>query len=145
MVNNSNVRLLVRGACATRRNAKGRIKIDNGPVYDLAITKRMLAAHGLVVVNEDAEEDMNGAFIPALEPDELTAIIQSLDEGRHFVESERCRTTNGMEIDADAYAIYWNRNKRIESTSVGTKTFVKFGFREMNPQCLIVSIHPSNH
>lgn len=145
MVNNLNPRKLVPGACQTKQKADGRTKITNGPVYDLEVAKELLKLNGLVVVNENADEDMGSSFTPSMEPDELKALVLALDSNR-YEDSERCKTTNGMIVDADSYTIYWNRSKRIGlPASSGPKEYVKFGFRENNPKCLIISIHPADH
>jgi hypothetical protein len=145
MVNNPKLRKLIPGACRIKRTANGRTKIINGPVYDLNVAKELLKLNGLVVVNENADEDMSSSFTPSMEPDELKALVLALDSSR-YEDSERCNTTNGMIVDADGYTIYWNRSKRIGlPASSGPKEYVKFGFRENNPKCLIISIHPADH
>ncbi len=141
MVNNPNVRMVQPAHTKTKVSGK-RTKITNGPLYDLAIAKALLRQHGLRVVNEKAGEDMLCHFDPILTEDELAVLILAFD-ARHYVESERCATSVGMEVDCDGYAICWNRSTCREWAH-GRKIFVKFGFRAANPRCLVVSIHPSS-
>lgn len=145
MVNNISLRRLIPGAYHTKQSVGGRTKITNGPVYDLKVAKELLKLNGLVVVNENADEDMSSRFTPPMEPNELKALVLALDSNR-YEDSERCKTTNGMKVDTDSYTIYWNRSKRIGvSASYGHKEYVKFGFLENNTKCLIISIHPADH
>lgn len=147
MVNNPraplpNPRMLVSGKCEIRASGS-RGKIANGPVYALKVAQQLLKLVGLAVVNVNADEDMEKSFIPCLNPDELKTLIVSL-KNNHYIDSERCATTNGMTIDSDGYAIRWNRNRGIEWEH-GNKIYVKFGFREPSNKCLVVSIHPSDY
>jgi hypothetical protein len=121
-----------------------RRKIINGPVYDLATAQQLLKIHGLHVVNESADDDMITEFRRGLTSEDLKKIILTLG-GNHYDDSEICSTSKGMTIDADGYTIYWNRTREIESMQAGQKTYIKFGFRDNNPKCLIVSIHPAKH
>lgn len=140
MVNNDKHRLLVRGACKTKIAPDGRTYIVNGPVYDLKLAQAMLKVHGLRVVNESAEDDQK-SFQPEMTDQELAAFILAL-EGSDFQGSERCGTSIGKTLDADSYAMKWNRN-RSARWEHGQKIYVKFGFGNVNPRCLIVSIHPA--
>ena len=140
MVNNQKHRLLVSGACKTRGGVGGRIKITNGPVYDLKEAQLLLKAHGLRVINNDAHQDQQ-KFNPELTDEELTKFILALVEDDH-VESERCRTSVGQTLDCDAYTMKWNRN-RCCRWEYGAKLFVKFGFSQQNDRCLVLSVHPS--
>lgn len=143
MVNNENLRRLVRGVYATKQAGERRL-VTNGPIYDLAIAQRLLRLFGLHVINDDADKDMVTEFRPALTTKQLTEIILKLTDS-HYAGSEICDTTPGMVVDADAYTIYWNRTRSIESMIAGTKIYLKFGFRESNPKCLILSAHPAKH
>ena len=141
MVNNQEHRKLASGACITREGLDGRIKIINGPVYDLSKAQQLLKTYGLRVVNEDAQEDQQD-LDPELSDEELTQFILALIEDDH-VESERCRTSIGQTLDCDAYTMKWNRNRR-RRWEYGAKLYVKFGFSEHNNlRCLVVSIHRS--
>jgi len=143
MVNNLILRKILVGQYRLRTTKDGRTKLRNGPIYELSVVQQHIKSHGLVVVNEDAEEDQEKSFSPELEDDELADLILTL-EHHHYDDSERCGTTNGMLVDADGYTIYWKRRTRTESPH-GEKTYVKFGFRENRDTCLVVSIHPSKH
>jgi len=142
MVNNPNPRILVAGRCIVRTTSRGRRIITNGPVYDLTIAQQLLRVHGLHVVNERADTDMITRFYPALTPASLSPIILTLTSN-HYVGSEICATGVNMELHADAFTICWNQQRCAESKVSGRETYLKFGFRENNPKCLIVSIHPS--
>lgn len=137
---NTKHRLLVSGACSIRQSNDRKI-ITNGPVYDLSEAQSLLRQHGLRVVNDLAEQDQVEVFDPEMSDAELTEFILNLVSGDR-VGSERCRTTNGMQIDCDAYAMLWNRIKKAR-WQYGAKLYVKFGFSENNPRCLVVSIHPA--
>lgn len=143
MVNNLPLRRLVAGQYVTKISAKGRVKIINGPIYELETVKEMLKVHGLKPVNLDADTDMMTRYDPQMEEDELRDVILTL-QPNHYDDSEICRTTNGMEVHSDGYAIYWRRFNRTESSN-GEKTYVKFGYRENNPKTLVLSIHPADH
>lgn len=143
MVNNLPLRRLVAGQYVTKISAKGRVKIINGPIYELETVKEMLRTHGLKPVNLDADTDMMTRYDPQMEDDELHDVILAL-QPNHYDGSEICRTTSGMEVHADGYAIYWRRFNRTESSN-GEKTYVKFGYRENNPKTLVLSIHPADH
>lgn len=143
MVNNLPLRKLVVGQYVTNTSATGRVKVINGPIYELATVKEMLKVHGLKPVNLDADTDMMTRYEPQMTEDELRDVILTL-QPNHYDDSEICRTTNGMEVHADGYAIYWRRFNRTESSN-GEKTYVKFGFRENNLRTLVLSIHPASH
>lgn len=143
MVNNLPLRRLVAGQYVTKISAKGRVKIINGPIYELETVKEMLKVHGLKPVNLDADTDMMTRYDPQMEEGELRDVILTL-QPNHYDDSEICRTTNGMEVHADGYAIYWRRFNRTESSN-GEKTYVKFGYRENNLKTLVLSIHPADH
>jgi hypothetical protein len=100
-----------------------------------------LLANGLRVVCDQATDDMAKGFSPMLDEAELVDLIQVL-RPEHFIESEQCATSYGMTLDCDAYAIRWDRRNRREWAH-GAKVFVKFGFRENNGRCFVVSIHPA--
>lgn len=142
MVNNKNHRILVSGACTVKK-AKGsdRQHIVNGPVYDLERAQAMLRQHGLRVIN-DAAENHQASFQPEMCDEELGAFILALEK-EDYEGAERCATSIGMTIDADSYAMRWNRNRCIR-WEYGAKLYVKFGFSAVNPKCLVVSIHPAN-
>lgn len=143
MVNNDH-RLLVSGACQTViRKTSGRTIISNGPVYELAKAQILLTIHGLRVINESAALDQSNEFTPELDDDELIKFICEL-KGTDFQNSERCKTSVGMTIDSDAYAMKWNRHtqKRWEH---GNKIYVKFGFYGNQLRCIVVSIHPAEY
>ncbi len=142
MVNNPIYRLLVSGACLTRLTTEGRTKITNGPVYDLAESQQLLKAHGLRVVNEDAQDDQV-EFDPELTDEELSDFILALVKD-DYVDSERCKTSLGQTLDCDGYAMKWNRNRH-RRWEHGAKLYVKIGFSQyqQNPRCLVVSIHPA--
>lgn len=145
MVNNLNPRLLVFGACQIRSTGDGREKIDNGPVYDLAIVKQLVSRHGVFPMTNRSDNDMASAFVPMLDRAELAELVMCLNGNDHFIESERDVVRAGMLVDADAYRILWHRIKRAECKRTGLPVFVKFGFRESNPNCIIVSIHPAKY
>lgn len=140
MVNNPPHRLLVAGACKTRAGSDDRILITNGPVYLLVEAQKLLRSHGLRVINESAQTDQQ-AFIPEMTDEELTQFILALINDDH-VGSERCKTSVGLTLDCDGYAMKWNRN-RATRWEYGAKLYVKFGFSLHAPQCLVVRIHPS--
>ncbi|GEC97705.1 hypothetical protein ZRA01_37780 [Zoogloea ramigera] len=131
------------GACIIElSDDDDRQRIANGPVYNLAKVQKLVDLHGFVVINEKAQDDQKQDFVPPLSDDELRKIIRSL-EARHFHRSERCITTNNMIVDADGYSISWLRSRKCEADRPGTgcDVYVKLGFRESNPKCLILSIH----
>jgi len=101
----------------------------------------MLKQNGLRVVNDEALDDQ-ASFQPQLSDQELTAFILALSE-EDYEGSERSATSIRMRVDADSYAMKWNRNRCIRWEH-GAKLYVKFGFSNVNPICLVVSIHPAN-
>lgn len=140
MVNND-PRIIVIGACITRVNARGSTAITNGPIYNLVKAQVFLKVHGLRVITDKGVSDQATEFNPELDDNELVKFICELNT-TDYQSSERCATSVGMTVDCDAYAMKWNRidQKRWEH---GRKIFVKFGFSNNNPRCLIVSIHPA--
>lgn len=140
MVNNQPHRLLVPGACKTRTGSNSRNLITNGPVYELVEAQKLLRSHGLRVINESAQTDKK-AFTPEMTDEELTQFVLALITD-DLVGSERCRTSVGLTLDCDSYAMKWNRN-RATRWEYGAKLYVKFGFSLQAPQCLVVRIHPS--
>lgn|SRR3989339_371711 len=143
MVNN-NLRILVYGACTTTVRAKdGRTIITNGPVYDLAVSQSLLKVHGLRVLNDKADFDMDLDFTPALTDEELVDFICALSDA-DYEKSERSATSVKKTVDCDGYAMHWNRLRKCRWAH-GLKIYVKFGFFENNPRCLVVSIHPARY
>lgn len=140
MVNND-PRIVVVGACVTRVNARGSTVITNGPIYELVKAQALLRVHGLRVITEKAVSDQVAEFNPELDDDELAKFICELTVA-DYQNSERCATSRGMTIDCDAYAMKWDRLYQ-RKWEHGHKIFVKFGFSNNNPRCLIVSIHPA--
>lgn len=126
------------------RNAGGRKRIINGPIYDLSVAQTLVHRHGLCVINDSANDDMVQAFDPALNEGDLVVIFGALRDD-HYCESETCGTSVGMTIDADAYVIHWNRVKKCESQSNGRKIYLKFGFRDNLLKCLVVRVHPARY
>ncbi len=146
MVNNLMPRLVVHGACVVRKQARSeRLKITNGPVYSLGVAQTFVEKHGLVVMNGRAEHDMENAFHPDLTEDELVQVFLCLRESAHYLESERCLVRANMTVDSDAYRIVWDRRRMAEGVKSGLPVFIKFGFRESNPRCIIVSVHPAKY
>lgn len=148
MVNNpipqcNNPRIVVSRDCIIRRSGD-REWINNGPVYDLAIAQQLLKLNGLAVVNDSARYDMANSFNPELTETQLKLLILALKSDVHYIESERCATSNRMTIDSDAYSIRWNRKRAMECNS-SQKIYVKFGFRENINRCLVVRIHISKY
>lgn len=141
MVNNP--RKLVCGMCTVFINSESRAIISNGPVYDLAIAQQLLKVHGLRVLNELAQEDQTHEFSPSLTDEELQDFICALQDS-DFEKSERCATSVKKTVDCDAYAMCWNRTSRCRWAH-GMKIYVKFGFFENNPRCLVISIHPAKY
>lgn len=140
MVNNV-LRILVVGTCVTNVNASGRTIISNGPIYELIEAQALLRANGLRVITDKGDLDQKTEFNPELNDDELKDFICELSVAE-YQNSERCTTSGKMTIDCDAYAMKWDRlhHKRWEH---GRKIYVKFGFANNNPRCLVVSIHPA--
>lgn len=113
----------------------------NGPIYCLNLVKVAVQQHGVRVINDSAQADMVHAFIPVMDEVELAAFINALTN-RHFHASEWCQTSVRMLIDCDAYAMKWDRINRRE-WKYGEEIYIKFGFKEHHPFCIIVRIHPS--
>lgn len=114
-------------------------------MYDLARVQerlRQMGPEGIRVINEDAALDMAEAFDPPFTEDELLSLLLALLPEEDFVRSVWCRTGVGMVIDCDAYTVHYNRNRGCRWPP-GRKVYVKFGFREPQLPCIVVSIHPS--
>jgi hypothetical protein len=142
MVNNSSNRLLTPVACKLKSSARGGVTITNGPVYDLSIAQDLLYNNGLLVVNDSAEDDQKTKFNPELDDAELFDFVLGLTDD-DFQMSERCKTSSGMILDCDGYAMLWNRSRRCR-WSYGAKIYVKFGFSVVNEsKMLVLCIHPS--
>lgn len=142
MVNNQPCRLLVPSACKIKKTARGGQRITNGPVYDLSLAQSLLYEHGLIVVNEDAKDDKKSQFNPEMDDDELADFVMAL-KADDFDGSERCRTSLGMTVDCDGYAMKWNRNRRCR-WEYAAKIYVKFGFATQGDlTMLVLCIHPS--
>ena len=152
MVNNPNPRILDHGDCRIRRGVKNRKSITNGPVYNLEIAQRLIDRHGVKgirVVNVKARESMVNPreFDPPMLESELMALILALREEDHWEGSERCVTSEKTEVDCDEYRIRWNRARECESTNpnFGRLIYVKLGFLDNDPTCLVISIHNARH
>ncbi len=148
MVNNPNPRRVIKGNLKTRVSGS-RIKIDNGPVYHLGVVQSLVSEYSVVVLGDSkAASDMKMRFMPRMETAELQELFMYLrpydHDDPHYVESEQDPIKSGMTVDADAYRIRWMRLKKIECKRTGLPIFVKFGFRDSNPRCIIVSTHPSD-
>jgi len=138
MVNNA-IRLLPR-LVAPNPLATSNRKIS-GPIYRLDIVKAAVQQHGVKVINDSANLDMVHEFTPPMDEIELAAFICALTKA-HFHASEWCQTSVRMLIDCDAYAMKWDRINRRE-WQYADEIYVKFGFKEFRPFCIIVRIHPS--
>lgn len=112
-----------------------------GPIYCLDQVKDAVRTHGVNVINDKASEDMVNEFTPPMEEVELCAFICALED-YHFHASEWCQTSVRMVIDCDSYSMKWDRYQLVE-WEYGQEIYVKFGFREHHPVCIIVSAHPS--
>ena len=112
-----------------------------GPIYDLALVQAAVAQHGVYVINDSAQHHMVHSFTPELDEEELAAFILALTPV-HFHASEWCQTSVKMKIDCDAYAMKWDRMNRLE-WKYADEIYVKFGFKERHPVCIIVRVHPS--
>lgn len=142
MVNNQLHRLLSPSTCKIKKTARGGQRITNGPVYDLASAKSLLYQNRFLVVNEDAKVDKKLQFNPEMDDDELADFIMALKDD-DFSGSERCKTSAGMTLDCDGYAMKWNRNRRCR-WEYGAKIYVKFGFAIQDDLIMLVlCIHPS--
>lgn len=152
MVNNPNPRILDHGDCRIRRGAKNRKIITNGPIYKLEIAQLLIKRHGVKgirVVNVKAQQSMGNPreFDPPMLESELMALILTLREEDHREGSERCVTSEKTEVDCDEYRIRWNRARECESTNLnfGRLIYVKLGFADNDPTCLVISIHNARH
>jgi len=142
MVNNQSYRLLLPPKCKIKKTARGGQRIVNGPVYDLALAQSLLYEYGFLVVNEDAKDDKKSQFNPEMDDDELADFVTALTDD-DFDGAERCKTSTGMTVDCDGYAMKWNRNRRCR-WEYGAKIYVKFGFAtEDDLTMLVLCIHPS--
>lgn len=145
MVNNKNPRRLTAAEYKLRKSGeRTRLIKGQGPIYDLQTAQELLNLHGLDVVNANAYLSMNSEFAPPLTKDDIKLAIAALKVDEHYVESEICKVANES-IDADAYTIYWKRNGNKECKLTGTKLYIKFGFRNDDPKCLIVRVHRSKY
>jgi len=146
MVNNPDPRIVLPDAFVTQQGAKDRIKIRNGPIYDLSIVKQLVVQHGLVIETAKARRDISSDFDPPLSTDDIQAIILALRHD-HFDSSEICATFGNAKVNSDGYCIRWKLNTNREDTTghFGRKIFIKFGFNyPTDSKCLIVSIHNSS-
>lgn len=143
MVNNNQVRHVPEAECIIKVTSGGRRRIKNGPIYCLETAKDLLDALPLLVVNEKAKVSKAKRFTPEMTDDELTQLIYALDQEEHYVESERCDTTEKITLDCDAYTIYWNRYYKREDRNAA-KVYIKFGFSQSDPTLMVVSIKPSD-
>lgn len=112
-----------------------------GPIYCLDLVKAAVQQHGIRVVNDSAQMSMVHDFTPPMGEVELVAFITALMKN-HFHASEWCNTSVRMLIDCDAYAMKWDRSN-LREWRYGAEIYVKFGFKEHHPVCIIVSAHPS--
>lgn len=113
----------------------------NGPIYRLDLVKLAVRQHGVRVINDSAQAAMEHQFAPPMDESELEDFIDCLTTN-HFHDSEWCQTSVRMLIDCDAYAMKWDRNNRRE-WKYADEIYVKFGFKEHHPFCIIVRVHPS--
>lgn len=148
MVNNPALRRLVVGQYdLSKATADGRQRVRNGPIFNLVAVKKLVRDNGVHVLNPNADATMSQDFSPELLTEEIEDIIVNglrFDDAKsHYVESEICKA-NGMPVDCDAYSIKWNRRKRTES-NYSQAIYLKFGFKDNRPLCLIVRVHPSKY
>ena len=113
----------------------------NGPVYHLPTAQGVAGVHGIRIVTEKAIDDQ---WTHDLWAADIIPFIQALlDE--YFKNSERCETSKSLskppwETDCDGYAMKWNSVAK-KQWNDGKEYYLKFGFGEHHPQCLIVRIH----
>jgi len=150
MVNNQNLRIVDPCNCniVPTPDAKGvlRRRITNGPVYDLMAVKDVVSNpdNSIKFVTSNAAHDK---FKFDMGPRALRPFIAKLKAGAdgHYKHSERCEASPATipppwELDCDAYAMKWNRITQQEFSD-GMEFYLKFGFSDHTPGCLIVSIH----
>ena len=149
MVNNASLRRLVVGQYKLSKQSKDddRRRVRNGPIFELSVVKELVREHGVRILNTNAQRAMLTDFDPPLEDSEIQEIIVHAlrhdDEKTHYVEAEVCKA-NGMVVDCDAYSIRWNRIRHKES-NCSRAIYLKFGFKENRPICLIVRVHPDKY
>jgi hypothetical protein len=141
MVNNDPLRILHADDCVIVVDSQDRQKIDNGPVYFLPEAQRVVKNLGIRIVTAKAADD---GFKFGLGATNLRPFIEALLDD-YYKHSERCLTSAALtkiewNLDCDGYSMKWNRTAK-RNWSDGKEFYLKFGFSEHDPKCLIVSIH----
>lgn len=106
-------------------------------IYDLEIVKALVAAHGVCLINDDAQDDAQQQL--HMDPDDVARFIAQLST-HNYVNSQWCNTSVNRVVDCDSYAMRYNRNKQVPWEN-GPKIYVKFGFLPNLPKCVVCSIH----
>lgn len=135
------------GPCPSPVTDENRI-IGSTPIYDLQLVKELVQAHGVVVLNDETLNGLDGEGKTALPPPawsdlDVINVILALDE-IDFENCQWCKLNVNRYLDCDSYTIYFSRTKgRWEH---GLKLYVKFGFNPnvTVPKAIVCRLHPAS-
>lgn len=119
----------------------GRIKIEGGPLYDLARVKQLAGnPDGIYLFTRTCIGEVRKLFDSDTE--QVSALMQAL-ESRDYIDSEWCENGKSGVAACDVYCI--RRSELIAATgkSVTLEYFVKFAVGKNGKLVLLVSCHLS--
>lgn len=118
---------------------QGRVKIANGPLYDLARVQALARdGHGLQAWTEKCRKDVLKWFDNDLE--RVGALIESLQPG-DYLDSEWCENGKGAIAACDAYRLYVLEHAPATGAPMRMEYFLKFAVSKTGALVLIVSCH----
>jgi hypothetical protein len=119
----------------------GRIKIEGGPLYDLARIKQLVGNPDCIhLFTRTCINDVHRLFDSDTE--QVAALMQALDP-RDYIDSEWCENGKSGVAACDAYCIRRSEVMAATGKSATLKYFVKFAVGKGEKLVLLVSCHLS--
>ncbi len=119
----------------------GRIKIDGGPLYDLATVKQLVDNPDCInLLTRTCISDVQKLFDSDTE--QVAALIQALGP-QDYIDSEWCETGKSSVAACDAYRIRRAEVMAATGKSMTTEYFLKFAIGKTGQLVLLVSCHLS--
>jgi hypothetical protein len=119
----------------------GRIKIDGGPLYDLARVQQLVGdPDGIHLLTRMCINEVHKLF--GSDTEAVAALIQALD-GRDYIDSEWCENGKSGVAACDAYRIRRAEVVAATSRSTTVEYFLKFAVGKTGKLVLLVSCHLS--
>lgn len=107
------------------------------PLYDLNVVKELVALHGVVLINENAQLDASHQL--QMSPSQVAKFISFLQTD-HYQNSQWCDTSVNRPLDCDSYGMRYNRNLEKPQDNM-SGIYVKFGFFSNISRAVVCSLH----